>query len=89
MKDPEQLRREFRIEFEGEEGADAGALRNEFVEILLREMNELLFEGSENSCLPKKDSNLQWLFECAGIIIAHSFYSSRWTRISLLTCSSS
>ena len=70
MKDPEQLRRELRIEFEGEEGVDAGALRNEFFEILLREMNELLFEGRENS-LPK-DSNLQRLFECAGIIIAHS-----------------
>ena len=71
MKDPEQLRRELRIEFEGEEGVDAGALRNEFFEILLREMNELLFEGQENSRLPK-DSNLQRLFECAGIIIAHS-----------------
>ena len=35
-------------------------------------MNELLFEGHENSRLPKKDSNLQRLFECAGVIIGHS-----------------
>ena len=72
MNDPEQLRKELRIEFEGEEGVDAGALRNEFFEVLLREMNELLFEGRESSRLPKKDSNLQRLFECAGVIIAHS-----------------
>ena len=57
------------MEFEGE-GVDTGALRNKFVEVLLKEMNELLFEERENSRLPKKDSNLQRLFECAGVVIA-------------------
>ena len=47
MNDPEQLRKELQIEFVG--GVDAGALRNEFFEVLLREMNELLFEGREQS----------------------------------------
>ena len=74
MKDPEQLRRGIRIEFEGEEGIDAGALPNEFFELLLQQMNDQLFEGRENGRLPKKDSNLQRLFECAGVIIAHSVF---------------
>lgn len=74
MKDPDQLRREVRIEFDGEEGIDAGALRNEFFELLLRQINDQLFEGRDNSRLPKKDSNLQRLFECAGVIIAHSVF---------------
>ena len=72
MKNPNQLRRELRIEFEEEEGIDAGALRNEFYEILLRELNDKLFEGHCRRRLPKKDSNLQRLFETAGVILSHS-----------------
>ena len=67
MKNPNQLHRELRIEFEEEEGIDAGALRNEFYEILLRELNDKLFEGHCRRRLPKKDSNLQRLFETAGV----------------------
>ena len=63
MKDPELW-----IEYEGDEGVDAGALWNEIFKILLREMNELRFEGRDIL----KDSNLQHLFGCAGIMIAHS-----------------
>ena len=68
MNDPEQLCKELRIEFE--EGVDTGALHNEFFEVLLREMNKLLFKR-ERSRLPM-DSNLQRLFECAEVLIAHS-----------------
>ena len=71
MKNPNQLRRELRIEFE-EEGIDAGALRNEFYEILLRELNDKLFEGHCRRRLPKKDSNLQRLFETARVFLSHS-----------------
>lgn len=42
---PDRLRRELRIEFDGEEGVDAGALRAEFFQILIKEMDEKLFEG--------------------------------------------
>ena len=72
MKNPGQLRREVRIEFEREEGVDAGALRNEFYALLMRELDDKLFEGCEMSRLPRKDSNLQRMFETAGIIMAHS-----------------
>lgn len=72
MKNPGQLRREVRIEFKGEEGVDAGGVRNEFYAMLIRELDEKLFEGSINNRLTKRDSNLQRMFETAGVIMAHS-----------------
>ena len=39
----------------------------------MRELDDNLFEGCEMSRLPRKDSNLQRMFETAGIInMAHS-----------------
>lgn len=43
---PERLRHELPIEFIGEEGIDAGALRCEFFEQVLKELDQKLFEGN-------------------------------------------
>ena len=56
----------------GEEGCDAGALRKEFFEDSLREVNERLFEGENNQRIPRKDVSLECSFEVAGILLAHS-----------------
>ena len=56
---PERLFYELRIEFEGEEGVDAGALRREFFQCLMKEMNEKLFEGELTKRIPKRDSNIE------------------------------
>jgi len=66
---PERLKFELRIEFNNEEGIDAGALQRE---LLLKELNTYMFEGAENRRIPKKDSSLQQMFEVAGIMMAHS-----------------
>ena len=66
---PERLKFELRIEFNNEEGIDAGALQRE---LLLKELNTYMFEGAENRRIPKKDSSLQQMFEVARIMMAHS-----------------
>ena len=40
-----RLRKILFIEFEGEEGIDAGALKAEFFESVMKSLNEELFEG--------------------------------------------
>ena len=47
----------------GEMGADAGALRKEFFEDAIKEVNCRLFEGEDDNRLPKKEWSLQFLFE--------------------------
>ena len=69
---PERLRHELCIEFIGEEGIDAGALRCEFFEQVLKELDQKLFEGNPQRRVPKKDEGLEHTFKIAGIIIAHS-----------------
>lgn len=60
------------IEFEGEEGIDAGALKAEFLGTVMKSLNEELFEGDCFRRLPKCDwGNLQTM-EVAGMIVAHS-----------------
>lgn len=56
----------------GEEGSDAGALRKEFFEDSLREVNARLLEGEDTMRIPKKDVSLEIMFEVAGVMFAHS-----------------
>ena len=56
----------------GEVGSDSGALRKEFFEDGIREVNSRLFEGDDNRRVPKKDLTLETLFEIAGMLVAHS-----------------
>lgn len=61
-----------RVAFAGETGIDAGGLKREYFELLLKELQKEMFEGCECSCLPKKDWELTKQFEIAGLMIAHS-----------------
>jgi len=72
---PKRFKRQLVVEFEGEEGVDPGALRCTYFELLIREVDQKLFEGDEKRCIPKKDWGLSSLFEIAGMIIAHSVLS--------------
>ena len=72
IHNPERVLYDLRIEFENEEGVDAGALRCEFFECLLREMNEKLFEGEPTRRVPKRDSNIDKNFQSVGMMIGHS-----------------
>ncbi len=56
----------------GEEGSDAGALRKEFFEDSLREVNARLLEGEDTMRIPKKDVSLEIMFEVAGVMFVHS-----------------
>lgn len=69
---PERLQCELIVEFENEEGIDAGALRFEFFENIFREINDTMFEGKEIRRVPKKDSNMEQHYELIGMMIGHS-----------------
>ena len=69
---PERLFYELRIEFDGEEGVDAGALRQQFFQCLMKEMNDKLFEGALTQRIPKRNSNVEKNFLSAGMMIGHS-----------------
>lgn len=71
---PKRFKRQL-VEFEGEEGVDAGALRSTFFELLIREVDQHLFEGDEKRRIPKKDWGLSSLFEIGGMMVAHSILS--------------
>ena len=62
---PQKLRRPLVVNFvnTGEIGSDAGALRKEFFEDAIREVNDRLFEGEDSRRVPKKDVSLELLFE--------------------------
>ncbi|CAB4028644.1 E3 ubiquitin- ligase pub2, partial [Paramuricea clavata] len=65
LLDKTKLWQDLTIIFKGEEGLDAGTIRTEFFEILLREINFRLFEGQELSQLPVRDSNKAMLLKLA------------------------
>ena len=50
----EVLTRHFLVQFLGEEGVGAGALKAEYFGELLKEMDRRLFEGSSSCRVPKK-----------------------------------
>ena len=69
---PELLKKDLCIEFSGEEGADAGALKFEFFEKVLQCINEDWFEGAEDKRIPRCHWGIESELEMAGAIIAHS-----------------
>ncbi len=68
----DKLRKNLNISFNGEDGLDAGAIKAEFFEILLKEIQQRLFEGSWLSLLLVRYSTKGLLFQLAGIIVRHS-----------------
>lgn len=72
MHDPSLLRKGLVISFSGEEGIDAGALRLEFFEKILLEVNEEYFEGDMQRRVPKCHYGCEMQLQLAGTIVAHS-----------------
>ena len=68
----EKLWQPLAIIFQGEEGLDGGALKTEFFELLLKEIQLRLFEGPEVSKVPVRDSSKGFLVKLAGVAISHS-----------------
>lgn len=72
LSNKKRLLQDFHVEFKEEEGIDAGALKLDFFELMLQEINNQLFTGLPTRRIPKKDWALEGMFELAGVIIAHS-----------------
>ena len=53
-------------------GLDGGALKTEFFELLLKEIQLRLFEGPDESKVPVRDSSKAFLLKLAGVAISHS-----------------
>ena len=67
-----RLCRSLHIEFEREEGIDAGVLKAEFFSTVLKSLNEELFEGDHARRVPKCDWENVQIMEIAGMMISHS-----------------
>lgn len=72
IKEAEQLWQPLAIIFQEEEGLDAGALKTEFFELLLKEIQLRLFEGPDESKVPLRDGSKAFLLKLAGVAISHS-----------------
>ena len=71
--DKKRLRWNLVVEYETEEGIDAGtAIKGDFFCEFLKQIDQRLFEGSAYRRVPKKDIGLESLFELAGIMMVHS-----------------
>ena len=83
---PNKLHKLLVIQFVGEAGADAGALRKEFFEDALKEARVRLFEGEDDCMVPRKDLGLQVEFEISGMLLAHSILQEGPTMAALSSC---
>lgn len=66
VHNPSILHKSIIVEFSGEEGADAGALRNDFFEESLRQANVTFFEGQEGRRIPRYHWGSQEELEIVG-----------------------
>ena len=67
-----QLKKNLIISFSGEDGVDAGALRNEFFVSALKQMNSEFFEGKEDRRLPRCHWGCETEQLIAGVLVGHS-----------------
>lgn len=75
MGNVSKLHRNLVVCFEGEDGVDAGAIKAEFFNCLIEEMDKRFFEGRLHSRVPKKSwGNSHHVI--AGMIIGHSLLQS-------------
>lgn len=72
LHEPQRLKKGLCIEFNGEAGIDAGALKNDFFLGYFRFIKKELFEGEENRLLPKNVWGADTEYEMAGAAVAHS-----------------
>ena len=69
---PVKLLRNFVVKIKNEDGVDAGAVRLEFWSLVLKEINERLFEGHLHERMPRRNCGNFILFKMCGSVIAHS-----------------
>lgn len=69
---PEKLTKELVIQFTGEAGADSGALRREFFEDAIYQVNMNLLEGDDDRRMLRKDWGMESTYEVMGSLVAHS-----------------
>ena len=72
LKEPSCLAKTLFVDFEGEEGIDAGALQLEFFEQVVKEVRQRLFEGDEHLIPRRSIGSKGCQFQVAGTVIAHS-----------------
>ena len=74
MHNPDRLRKNLVVEFIGEDGIDAAALKYDFLEVVMRRLISEMFETTEDpySRIPRAEWGNQREFEIAGIIVAYS-----------------
>ena len=75
LHNPAILKKNLVVSFQGEEGIDVGALRNDFFYATLRGISEELFEGQPERLLPRSYWGSEVDFEIAGTAVAHSMLS--------------
>ena len=66
------MQRPIMVQFSGEEGVDAGALRNDFFEEALRQGNKHFFEGEDTRRVPRYHWGADVNLQIVGAMIAHS-----------------
>lgn len=69
---PQRLKKNLVIEFDGEQGLDGGALKKEFFSLLFKEVDWRMFEGSRDHRIPRKGCDNIGLFKLAGAMLSHS-----------------
>lgn len=69
---PSLLKKDLCIQFSGEEGTDAGALKFEFFEKVLQCVNDDWFEGADDKRMPRCHWGSESELEMAGAMMGHS-----------------
>ena len=72
VNNPSELKKPITVIFSGEEGADLGALRNEFLIETFRKVREDWFEGQNERLVPKIEWGFEDKYKLVGAMIAHS-----------------
>eukprot|EP00794_Sanderia_malayensis_P004181 gene4181-4737_t len=72
MVDKSRLFKELKVEFQGEDGVDCGALRLEFFQVCIREAAKVLLEETGDTMIPKKTTASLLGFKALGTLVGHS-----------------
>eukprot|EP00794_Sanderia_malayensis_P014536 gene14536-16039_t len=70
--DPQRLKKNLSISFDGEPGLDGGALTKEFFYSLFKEVDWRMFEGTKDHRVPRKGCDNIALFKLVGAMLSHS-----------------
>ena len=69
---PQRLKKNLIIEFDGDQGLDGGALKKEFFSLLFKDVDWRMFEGAKDHRIPRKGCDNIGLFKLAGTMLSHA-----------------